>query len=463
MTRRLTGLVLMVVAMTLSAGAQKRYDMTAQEAVAFARKNNLQVKNALIDIQVQEQTNREVTAAAYPQINGNVGLNYFPNVATQRFPNFIAAGTYGVLEKEGVVNGSGTPITMPSEFGFINAQFGTKFNNNIGISLQQLLFDGQVFVGLQARSTAIDWARKAAEVTEEGIITNVYKAYYLLSASKNQLNILDANISTVDKFLSDTRKMYEQGFSEKLDISRLEVQVSNLRTERHKVLNTIENGYLSLKFLMGMPLNDTLVLTESITEEDVRRTAVDATNYNFTDRKEYQYAELGKRLNEYNIRRYKLTRIPTVSLNGNYNYIRQANNFGFGGPWNPSSLIGLSINVPIFDGFARSARIQKATLELNKTMNEMDLLKLNIDMEVRTAVNNYNNALATLDNQKRNMDLAQQVYDQTRLKFQNGIGSNTETTSAQNDLLTAQNNYILALYDAIRAKIDFLQATGKLQ
>src|SRR5690348_4990073 len=117
MTIRLTGLVLMVVAMTLSASAQKRYNMTAQEAVAFARKNNLQVKNALIDIQVQEQTNREVTAAAYPQINGNVGLNYFPNVATQRFPNFIAAGTYGVLEKEGVVNGSGAPITMPSEFG----------------------------------------------------------------------------------------------------------------------------------------------------------------------------------------------------------------------------------------------------------------------------------------------------------------------------------------------------------
>ncbi|MFL5773509.1 MAG: TolC family protein [Flavisolibacter sp.] len=463
MTRKLTGLVLMVFALSFAASAQKRYEMTAKDAVAFARKNNNQVKNALIDIQIQEQTNREVTAAAFPQVNGSVGLNYFPNVATQRFPNFIAAGTYGVLEKEGVLNGSGTPITIPSEFGFINAQFGSKFQNNIGINLQQLLFDGQVFVGLQARSTAINWSRKAAEVTEEGIITNVYKNYYLLSASKNQLNILDANITTVEKFLSDTRKMYEQGFSEKLDINRLEVQVSNLRTEKQKVLNTIENGYLSLKFLMGMPLQDTLVLTESITEEDVRRSPVDPSTYHYTDRKDYQYAELGRQLNEYNIRRYKLTRIPTVALNGNYNYIRQSDKFGFGGPWNPSSLIGVSINVPIFDGFARAARIQKATLELHKTVNEMDMLRQNIDVEVRSAVNNYNNALATLDNQKRNMDLAQEVYDQTRLKFQNGIGSNTETTSAQNDLQTAQNNYILALYDAINAKINFLQATGKLQ
>jgi outer membrane protein TolC len=190
---------------------------------------------------------------------------------------------------------------------------------------------------------------------------------------------------------------------------------------------------------------------------------LDAAQYSYTDRKEYQYAELGKQLSEFNVRRYQLTKLPTVSLNSNYNYIRQSNTFGFGGTWFRSSLIGMSVNVPIFGGFAREARIEKAKLELQQAANNIEGLKLSIDREVQEAINNYRSALATLDVQKRNMELAETVYNQTRLKFQQGIGSNTEISTAQSDLSVAQNNYILSTYDAINAKIDFLRATGKLQ
>ncbi|HVF97829.1 MAG TPA: TolC family protein, partial [Flavisolibacter sp.] len=156
-------------------------------------------------------------------------------------------------------------------------------------------------------------------------------------------------------------------------------------------------------------------------------------------------------------------KLPTVSLSSNFNYLRQSNSFGFGGRWFPSSLIGLNINVPLFDGFAKNARIKRAQLELQQNVNNIENLKLTIDRDVQQAINNYTNALATLEAQKRNRELAEQVYAQTRLKFQEGIGSNTEISTAQTDLQTAQNNYILALYDASNARIDFLKATGKLQ
>lgn len=445
------------------AQAQQRYELSARQAADFARKNNVQVKNALLDVQIQQQTNKEITASAYPQINANANLNYYPNVGVQTFPNFIAAGTYGVLSDEGVLSGSGAPIVTPKDFGFIQAQFGTSFVNTAGASLQQLLFDGQVFVGLQARKASIDFRNKAVEVTEEAIRANVYKVYYQLAAGKSQIAILDANIANLQKLLSDTRKIFEAGFAEKLDISKLEVQVNNLMTERQKALNNINNGYIGLKFLMGMPIRDSLILTDSITYDDIRSGVLDATQYNYADRKEYQYAELGKRLSEYNIKRYRLSKLPTLSLSSNFNYLRQANNFGFGGQWFPSSLIGLNINVPLFDGFAKDARIKRAQLELEQNVNNIENLKLNIDQDVLQAINNYTNALATLEAQKRNRELAEQVYAQTRLKFQEGIGSNTEISTAQTDLQTAQNNYILALYDASNAKIDFLKATGKLQ
>ena len=457
---KLTAILLLLV---FAAQAQQRHELSAQQAVEYARKNSVQIKNALIDIEEQAQTNKEVTASAYPQINGNFGLNYYPNVAVQTLPNFISPAVYGVLANEGVKDANGNAIKVPNDFGYIAAQFGTKFSNNIGVSLQQLLFDGQVFIGLQARSATMQFAHKAAEVTEESIRTNVYKVYYQLAASKSQIGILDANIARVQALLNDTRKLYENGFAEKLSISQLEVQLANLQTERLKALNGINNGYIGLKMLIGMPVQDSLVLTDSITYNDIRNGVLEATQYTYSDRKEYQYAELGKTLNEFNVRRYELSKLPTVSLSSNYNYIRQSNTFGFGGRWNPSSLIGMNVSVPIFSGFAKNARIDRAKLEVQKSVNNIENLKITIDAQVQQAVNNYRNALATLDAQKRNMELAETVYNQTRLKSQNGLATNTDISNAQNDLAVAQNNYILATYDAINAKIDFLKATGKLQ
>jgi outer membrane protein TolC len=178
---------------------------------------------------------------------------------------------------------------------------------------------------------------------------------------------------------------------------------------------------------------------------------------------EYQYAELGKKLGEYNVRRYKLSYFPTVALASNYSRLRQADKFGFGGDWFPASQIGLRVSVPIFDGFARAARVQKARLQLEQSVNQIEDLKQTIDRDVQQAINDYSSALATLDNQQRNMELAEKVYNQTKKKYEIGTGSTTEINNADAELRIAQTNYINALYDAIIAKVDFLKATGKLQ
>lgn len=457
-------LLALITSLAIGACAQQRHEFSVAQAVDYARKNNLQIKNALVGVQLQLQTNREITASAYPQINGNVAFGYNPKVAVQQFPNFIAAATYGVLQAEGVKNGSGAPIVSPDDFGLVAAAFGTKYNASAGVSLQQLLFEGQVFVGLQARATSIEFQQKNAEVTEEGIKANIYKIYYQLAASKAQLQLLDANIARLQKLQNDFEIMYQNGFAEKLDVSRTGVQLANLQTEKEKALNAIQNGYLGLKLLMGMPLQDSLVLTDSITEAQIREGVLEQVAYNVTSRKEYQLAELGRKLREYDIKRYKLTYFPTVALSGSYTRLTQTNKFNYfsGAQWFPASSVGLNISIPIFDGFARSARIRRAQLQLQQTENEMQSLHQSIDRDVETALNNYRSALATLETQKRNMVLAELVYNQTRLKREQGLGSTTEITSAQTDLQIAQSNYILALYDASNAKVDFLRATGKL-
>jgi outer membrane protein TolC len=441
-----------------------KHEFSVQQTVDYALKNNVYVKNAMIDVQMQEQQNREFTSAAYPHINASIGTTYNPSVATQVLPNFISPATYQVLIDKGVKDGSGNPITMPNDFGFISAQFGTKFSASAGISLSQILFDGQVFVGLIARPTAVEFRKKNMEVTAEMIKANIHKVYYQLVVSKTQIELLDANIALFEKLLHDTKLIYENGFREQLDVDKVTVQLANLQTEKTKVLNIISNGYYGLKVLMGMPVQDELVLTDKITEEQIKEGILEKSNYTYEDRKEFQYAQIGKKLNEYNVRRYKLSQIPTITLNGLYAKNAQRNKWNFfsKGDWFTISNVNLNINIPIFNGFLIKSKTEQARLEVKKIDNQIDALKISIDNEVETARNNFRTAITTMDFQKKNMQLAEKVYQQTKKKYEIGTGSQMEINTAQTDMKTAQTNYITALYDAIIAKVDFMKATGKL-
>lgn len=452
------------MAMAQDTAKVTKHEFSIQQAINYASKNNVQVKNALLDVKYQEQVNREVTSRAYPGINASLGTTYNPNVATQVIPNFISPATYQVLVDEGVKDGNGNPIVMPNDFGFIAAQFGTKYSATAAISLSQILFDGQVFVGLQARDATMNFARKNAEITEEAVRTNIYKVYYQLVVSKTQVELLDSNIALLEKLLKDTRIIYENGFAEKLDVDKVNVQLTNLQTEKRKVLNTISNGYYGLKLLIGMPIKDELVLTDTLSADQIKEGVLENSGYDYKDRKDYQYAQIGKQLNEFNIRRYKLSQIPTVSLNGQYAKNAQRNKWNFfgKGDWFTISSVSLNISVPIFNGFYTKSKIQQARIDLQKTENQISALEISIDQQVETAKNNFRSAITTMDYQKRNMELAEKVYQQTKKKYEVGTGSQTEINTAQTDLKTAQTNYITALYDAIIAKVDFMKATGKL-
>ena len=177
-----------------------------EQCVEYAQRNNVQVKNALLAIDVQAQTNREIAAAAFPTITTSTGVVDYTKIPTSLLPAQIFGGPAGT---------------------FIPVQFGTKFNANYGANLQQLLFDGQVFVALQARATSMELQRKNAALTQESIKANIYKIYYQLSASKTQLNILAANIARLQTLSRDAAIMYKNGFAEKLDVDKVNVQLNN--------------------------------------------------------------------------------------------------------------------------------------------------------------------------------------------------------------------------------------------
>jgi outer membrane protein len=413
------------------------------QAIDYAGKNSAKVKNALLDYQIQEQSNRATTSQALPQVSGSAGLTDYLQI-----PVTVAPGKYF-----GYPNVKLVPIA-----------FATQYSANAGVTLKQVLFDGQVFVGLKARQTALDYYKANQELTEQQLRQNITKVYYQLLLSKVQVQLIDANISHAEELLHNSSEMYKNGFAERLDVDKATVQLTNLQSNKIQVLYNIDNGYLGLKVLMGMPVRDSLALTDSLTYEMVRQGSL-TDNYKYSDRKEYQALELNRKLNEFDIQRYKKQYIPTVSLLANWTETGYGIDFSdiYGGKyWYPSSYVGLNINIPIFDGFYKDANIRQARMKLEQTKNSVEALQISIDNDVKNAQLKFGAALADLDFQKKNMDLAAGVYEQTRKKFEQGLGSNTEITSAQTDLIQAQNNYFNALYNAISAKVDYQYAIGKL-
>lgn len=420
-----------------------QHNFTIQQCIDYAKKNNVQVKNALLDIKIQNEVNRGITSAALPQLTASGSSMNYIDIPTTLIPAKIFGGPDGVF----------TPV-----------KFGTKYTTSASLQLQQIIFDGQVFVGLQARDASMIFRQKALEVTEENIKVNIYKIYYQLVVSKSQIELLDANIDRIEKLLKDVKEIYKNGFAEQLDIDKLTVQLSNIKTEKEKVLNAVEMGYLGLKTLIGMPVKESIVLKDILSYDDIKAGLLTDTASLYNNRKEYQYLESVKKLNEYNIKRYRLAHLPTIAAVGSYSKNAQRNKFTYfeKGDWFTSSFIGLNVSLSLFDGFYKDSKIKQSNFELQQTQNTIDYFKLSVDNDVAQSTLKFNSAISTLESQKRNMALAETVYNQTKKKFEAGTGSNTEINTAQTDLKSAQTNYISAMYDAIIAKIDYLKAIGKL-
>ncbi len=425
--------------------AQTVHSLTIQDALDLAKKNNIQVKTALANLEVQVQTNKQLTADALPNISASgTSTNYF------QIPVIVlAANSFG-------------PNFPPTSEAF---SLNQKYNLTAGVQLTQKLFDGAVFVGLKARSAAVDYYKKNIDLAMENLSVTVYKTYYSLVVSKTQLELLDANIARAEKFLHDTRIMNENGFSEKLDVDKAVVQLANLQTSKDNTETTIVNGYLTLKFLIGIPAADSVQLTTDFDQEKLKGGIPMDLTYRYEDRYDYQSLQISKQLSEFDVKRYQAVYYPTLSLNGSYSKNALNNTFDLfsnSSTWYSTSYFGFTLNVPIFSGFSKDANLKKARLQSTLVSDQIENLKQSIDIEVRTARNNFINAIRNMDNQKENTSLAESVYNQTKKKYESGLASSTDLTNSQTDLIQAQSNYINALYNAVVAKVDYLKAIGKI-
>ncbi len=412
-----------------------------QEAIDYAQKYHSSIQNAKIDEEIAANTVKQTIGIGLPQVRGNVNFQDFIKVPTSLVPGEIF----------------GQPGRL------LPVQFGVKYQSSFGLELNQLLFDGTYIVGLQASKTYRELSMKSLKRSRIETSVAVTKAYYSVLVSNEQLNLLDANMVRLKKSLDDTKALYKNGFVEKIDVDRLTVLHNNLETERENVIRLLDLNVNLLKFQMGMSVQSKLTLKDSITGLQVAQTFAVSDTSVYKNRIEYSLLETQKKLNELDLKRYKSQFLPSLSAFGSTSQNALSNSFGtmFDRSF-PTTLIGFRLSVPIISGGIKLYQVRNAKLEILKTQNNLINLRNGISLEVEQAQTIYRNGLKSLENQNRNMELAQEVLRVTKIKYEQGVGSSIEVTTAETSLKESQNNYINALYDLLINKVNMDKALGKI-
>ena len=415
-----------------------------KQAIDYAFKNSPNYLNAELEIQNSKYRKKEVLGVGLPQINSSVDLKDYIDIPTSLLPGQFFGAPAGT---------------------FIPVKFGTKYNATAGFSASQLIFSSDYIVGVKAAKELINLSTINVNRSKTELVSSVSKAYYNVVVNKERTKLLDANIIKLKKIFDDTKAFNQQGFVEQIDLERLEVQYNNLVVEKEKTDRLIGLSESLLKFQMGYKISAPIILTDSLTFENNDVASLLSGKIDISKRADYQLLQSQQRLYQLDLKRQRLGYLPTVAAYGSYQFNAQRQKFDFtdgSQSWYKISLIGGTLNLNIFDGLQRHNRIQQAKIAVQKGENNLKNIELAAEIEATISEVTYQNAYASLQTQKRNMQLAQHVFDVAQKKYEQGVGSNLEITNAQTALKEAQTNYYNAVYDMIVSKIDFQKATGTL-
>ena len=420
---------------------QAELSLSLDQALDMALQKNTTMLNAALDIDYAETQVNEIKAQGLPQVNGSADFSHTFKIPTQIIPGDFV----------------GQPGTT------IATQFGVPFNVNVGVGASQLLFDGTFFLGLKAASEFVNISKLSASASEIDIKEGVTKAYYMALISQQNIGQLNISLANIKKLQSETEQLYKAGFAEKLDVDRLTLSVSNLEININKLQNQAKLAKQLLLNTIGVDVNQELTLTSKIPGEPTSDSY--AAVFNPDNRIEIKLIDQQQELNQLNLKRYKMGYFP--SLYGNFSYgsstFASDGKFGeLGDDWYGNGRYAVSLNVPIFDGLYKKAKMDQAKIDFKKTENTKQQALLGMNLQVGQAKTNYLNALKTIELQKKSQDLAESIFNTTKIKFKEGIGSSFEMINAESELTQANTNYLIALYELNVARIDLNKALGIL-
>ncbi len=433
----------MVAALSLLTGyfAAAQTPLGLNDAVAYALKHKAEAVKARLDIKNSAYVIEEARANALPQINANGGL------------------TYNAILQQMALNMGGQSMVI---------KMGLPWQSTATVQLDQQIFNLAVFTGLKAARSTKEFYVINAELTEEQIVEKVAGSYYEVFRTQSKIATINSTISNTERVRDVISSLFDNGLARKIDLDRMNVTLNNLSAGKQQLQNALQLQENSLKYLIGMDISEPVVLPEGTFEID-HSLVLDRSAADIENRTEIRLMEQQGQLLHYNKQAIAAQRYPTLALSANYGYLGLGDKFPYfagsnsGVNWSDMSAVSLNLRVPIFSGFSTRARIQQAQIEIDKYETDLRDTRLALSLALENAFTQLSNSLMTLNVQKSNVNLAQEVLINIENNYKNGLASLTDLLDAETSYADARNSYTGALLDYKLAEVQLVKARGELK
>ncbi len=417
-----------------------------QEALEYAYEHSTEMQTARIDVDISNRNLWEITASGLPQIDGSTNYQFNFRIPTQLVPAEFFGGE-------------------PGEF--VEVQFGTEQNLTAQATVSQLIFDGSYIVGLRAARIYRELTRQILERSELDVKNSVSETYFIVLLTRDNLSLVRENLQNMKVTLNETEEIMKAGFTDPINVDQLRLSVANMENSVRNMERQYEISKNLLKFQIGYDMESEIELTDSLDELFnlmLMEAQTDLTDdFDYENHIEYRIMVSQQTMDYMALRRQQSFYLPSLTASFTYQQMAMRNEFNFSDraePWFPSSFLGVTLNIPIFSSGLRSARVQEARLELQKSRLATEQVSESLKLQITEARSRVRNAREQYESESDNLVLAEKILRQTTIMHGEGMATSLELTQASNQLLTTRTNYYNAMFEFINAKNDLDKARG---
>jgi len=423
----------------------KTTGLSLQQCVQMAVKKNINVRTARIDDEKSRIKKGEAIAALLPKVNFNSSVT--DNVA---LPTTVIPGSF-----------LGQPGTM------IPMQMGSHYSASAALSISQVLYNQTAITAVKLLKKYNDVSGLTVEKAGEDIAFEVAKLYALGQTTAEQRKLIDKNIANTERLRDITKITVDNGIGKQVDLDRVNVNLENLYTQQSNTQAAQEQQLNMIKYMLDLPLDQNILLTDTAEMQLLK--SVPSIQTDFSNHVTIRLLESQKEISLLNKKVITNGYLPTLSLSGQAAYQGMQEKFGTyfknvsENKWYPNANFTVTLAVPVFDGFEKRSKARQANLDIQKTQITLEDTKESFSMNYKIALNNYQNNKSTVRRQKQNLELAEKVYQETTLKYREGMAAMSSLLQDDMSLSTAQGGYLTALYNFKEAELKIMSLNGEIK
>ena len=451
MKRKLICLTFALLPVVALAQGPEGKPLSLKECLDYSTQNNIALQKDRLGIEEAEQSRREIVGSLLPQLNASAGYTYNIQKTTIAMPNFVNS-----MMPE--------PMRDPNAPKYMTVTMGMDLSANWGVSLTQQILNFSLFNAVGIAKAGEEMAKLGADADMDDLLTKTATLYYNAQVLQYAIGLFDENLAVMERMSNIMEVSRDNGIVRKVDADRISVTKTNLETERLSMERAFDVQKNLLKLQMGFPMDEDISL-EPLDIEQLETVIMREGLKEFTVEDQLPFKMLKQQQNMLGLQKKSAIgeTLPMLSLSANYSQNYMGDHF-YGETFHhfPVSMVSLNLRVPLFTGMSKNAKIKKAGIQLEKAQLDEKMLVQSLTMAHSNAKMQFEQNRSTIESQKRNKDLAQDVMVVTEKNYNEGISTLSDLLNASSSLIQAQMNYINALNSSVKAYLDLKKADGTI-